>query len=67
MPAVLQAALPSTPLNDEFTTSTNETVPASWWWKLDIGATGTWNIVGDLAQVGGTAADKVRFSQAAEQ
>ena len=45
------AALPSTPLNDEFTTSTNETVPASWWWKLDIGATGTWNIVGDLAQV----------------
>lgn len=50
-PAVLQAALPSTPLNDEFTTSSNETVPASWWWKLDIGATGTWNIVGDLAQV----------------
>ena len=50
-PAELQAALPSTPLNDEFTTSTNETVPASWWWKLDIGATGTWNIVGDLAQV----------------
>ena len=51
MPALLQAALPSTPLNDEFTTSTNETIPASWWWKLDIGATGTWNIVGDLAQV----------------
>lgn len=51
MPALLQAALPSTPLNDEFTTSTNETIPASWWWKLDIGAIGTWNIVGDLAQV----------------
>ena len=51
MPALLKAALPSTPLNDEFTTSTNETIPASWWWKLDIGATGTWNIVGDLAQV----------------
>lgn len=51
MPALLKAALPSTSLNDEFTTSTNETIPASWWWKLDIGATGTWNIVGDLAQV----------------
>lgn len=31
MPALLKAALPSTPLNDEFTTSTNETIPASWW------------------------------------
>lgn len=51
MPALLKAALPSTPLNDELTTLTNETIPASWWWKLDIGATGTWNIVGDLAQV----------------
>ena len=45
------AELPTFPLNDEFTTSSNEHIYADWWWKLEIGPSGVWNIVGDLAQV----------------
>ena len=47
----LMAALPSSPLNGEFITSSNEYVYADWWWKVEIGSEGVWNIVGDLAQV----------------
>lgn len=43
--------LPPRPLNEEYTTTTNETIPANWWWTLEIGSAGVWNIVGDMAQV----------------
>lgn len=49
--APLMAALPSSPLDGEFTTSSNEHIYADWWWKLEIGPSGVWNIVGDMAQV----------------
>ena len=49
--APLMAALPSSPLNEEFTTSSNNYIPASWWTKIEIGSAGVWNIVGDMAQV----------------
>ena len=49
--APLMAALPTSPLDGEFTTSSNEHIYADWWWKLEIGPSGVWNIVGDLAQV----------------
>lgn len=51
------AELPTFPLNDEFTTSTNETVYSTGgsldgnWTKYVINSTGVWNIVGDMAQV----------------
>lgn len=45
------AELPTFPLNDEFTTSTNETVSITDWTKYEINSTGVWNIVGDMAQV----------------
>ena len=45
------AELPTSPLDGEFTTSSNEYIYADWWWKLEIGPSGVWNIVGDLAQV----------------
>ena len=47
------ADLPSFPLNDEFTTSTNETVSSTGgnWSQYVINSTGVWNIVGDMAQV----------------
>ena len=47
----LMAELPTSPLDGEFTTSSNEYIYADWWWKLEIGPSGVWNIVGDLAQV----------------
>lgn len=43
--------LPPRPLNEEYTTTTNETIPANWWWTLEIGSAGVWNIVGDMTQV----------------
>ena len=49
--APLMAALPSSPLNEEFTTSSNNYIPASWWTKIEIGSAGVWNILGDMAQV----------------
>jgi len=47
------AELPTFPLNDEFTTSTNETVSSTGenWTQSEISLTGVWNIVGDMAQV----------------
>ena len=47
------AELPTFPLNDEFTTSTNETVSSTGenWTQSEISSTGVWNIVGDMAQV----------------
>ena len=48
------AELPTFPLNDEFTTSTNETVSSTGdgnWTQYVINSTGVWNIVGDMAQV----------------
>lgn len=48
------AELPTFPLNDEFTTSTSETVFSTGdnnWTEYEINSTGVWNIVGDLAQV----------------
>ena len=45
------AELPTFPLNDEFTTSTNETVSVTDWEPNVISSTGVWNIVGDMAQV----------------
>lgn len=48
--APLMAELPTSPLDGEFTTSTNEFVSAQSW-KLVINSGGVWNIVGDLAQV----------------
>ena len=47
------AELPTFPLNDEFTTSTSETVSSTGgnWTKYVINSTGVWNIVGDMAQV----------------
>lgn len=45
------AELPTFPLNDEFTTSTNETVSVTDWTPNVINSTGVWNIVGDMAQV----------------
>ena len=46
------AELPTFPLNDEFTTSTNETVSVTDWTPPNvINSTGVWNIVGDMAQV----------------
>ena len=51
------AELPTFPLNDEFTTSTNETVYSTGgstdgnWTQYVINSTGVWNIVGDMAQV----------------
>ena len=47
------AELPTFPLNDEFTTSTSETVSSTGenWTPNVISSTGVWNIVGDLAQV----------------
>ena len=47
------AELPTFPLNDEFTTSTNETVSSTGynWSPYEINSTGVWNIVGDMAQV----------------
>ena len=47
------AELPTFPLNDEFTTSTSETVyfTDGNWTQYVINSTGVWNIVGDLAQV----------------
>ena len=47
----LMAELPTSPLDGEFTTSSNEHIYADWWWKLEIGPSGVWNIVGDMAQV----------------
>ena len=47
----LMAELPTSPLDGEFTTSSNEYVYADWWWKLEIGPSGVWDISGDLAQV----------------
>lgn len=47
----LMAELPTSPLDGEFTTSSNEHIYADWWWKLEIGPSGVWNIAGDLAQV----------------
>lgn len=43
--------LPPKPLNEEYATTTNETIYPSWWWTLEIGSAGVWNIVGDMAQV----------------
>ena len=47
------ADLPSFPLNDEFTTSSNETVSSTGgnWTQYVINSSGVWNIVGDMAQV----------------
>ena len=47
------AELPTFPLNDEFTTSSNETVYSTGgnWTQYVINSTGVWNIVGDMAQV----------------
>lgn len=45
------AELPTFPLNDEFTTSTNETVSVTDWTPNVINSTGVWDIVGDMAQV----------------
>ncbi len=47
------AELPTFPLNDEFTTSTSETVSSTGqnWSPYEINSTGVWNIVGDMAQV----------------
>lgn len=47
------AELPTFPLNDEFTTSSNETVSSTGenWTQNVINSTGVWNIVGDMAQV----------------
>lgn len=45
------AELPTFPLNDEFTTSTNETVSVTDWTPNVINPTGVWNIVGDMARV----------------
>ena len=47
------AELPTFPLNDEFTTSTSETVFSTGdnWTKYEINSTGVWNIVGEMAQV----------------
>ena len=45
------AELPTFPLNDEFTTSTSETVYITDWTKYEISSTGVWNIVGDMTQV----------------
>lgn len=45
------AELPTFPLNDEFTTSTSETVYITDWTKYEISSTGVWNIVGDVTQV----------------
>lgn len=45
------AELPTFPLNDEFTTSTNETVSITDWTPNVINSTGVWYIVGDMAQV----------------
>lgn len=47
------AELPTFPLNDDFTTSTSETVSSTGqnWTQYVINSTGVWNIVGDLAQV----------------
>ena len=47
------ADLPTFPLNDEFTTSSNETVSSTGgnWTQSVINSTGVWNIVGDMAQV----------------
>lgn len=47
------AELPTFPLNDEFTTSTSETVSSTGgnWTQSVINSTGVWNIVGDMAQV----------------
>ena len=49
----LMAELPEReyPLEGEFTTSSSEHIFPNWWWKLEIGPSGVWNIVGDLAQV----------------
>ena len=43
--------LPSTPLNGEYTTTTNETIASDPLWTLKIGSAGVWNIVGDMARV----------------
>lgn len=47
------AELPTFPLNDEFTTSSNETVSSTGqnWSQSVISSTGVWNIVGEMAQV----------------
>ncbi len=47
------AELPTFPLNDEFTTSSNETVYSTGgnWTEYEINSTGVWNIVGEMAQV----------------
>ena len=51
------AELPTFPLNDEFTTSTSETVYSTGgttdgnWTEYVINSTGVWNIVGDTTQV----------------
>ena len=45
------AELPTFPLNDEFTTSTSETVSFTGWTPNVINSTGVWNIVGDMTQV----------------
>ena len=47
----LMAERPTSPLDGEFTTSSNDHIYADWWWKLEIGPSGVWNIAGDLAQV----------------
>lgn len=46
-----ETQLPPRPLNEEYATTTNETISANWWWTLEIGSAGVWNIVGDMAQV----------------
>ena len=48
------AELPTFPLNDEFTTSTSETVSSTGdnnWTQHVINSTGVWHIVGEMAQV----------------
>ena len=45
------AELPTFPLNDEFTTSTSETVSFTGRTPNVINSTGVWNIVGDMTQV----------------
>lgn len=47
----LMAELPTSPLDGEFTTSSNEDIYANWWWSLEIGPSGVWNIVGDMTRV----------------
>lgn len=51
VPLMAEPNLPTSPLDGEYTTSSSEQIFPDWWWKLKIGPSGVWNIVGDLAQV----------------